>query len=133
MLFQSAKEFIDYMRALPGASREKEIDRVDNNGPYGPGNLRWTTDAEQSRNQRDTKYIMYRGVRYVFGDFVRNCTNISFTKANKLLREGKTPEEIASYIPKDVGRRAQGVRLGKLRPSAELCNKSDTSDDSSQL
>ena len=34
-----------------------ELDRVDVNGDYEPGNCRWTTHREQSLNRRDTLYV----------------------------------------------------------------------------
>jgi hypothetical protein len=130
LCFASSTEYITYLLSLPGASRDKEIDRIDNNGNYEPGNLRWVDRATQSRNRRRNVYVEYKGQRMVLSDFVRDHTNISITKANKLLREGKSLEEIAAYIPKDVGRRAQSVRLGKLRSEAEIRSQSSKSNHS---
>lgn len=41
-----------------GLQRGKDLDRVDNNGHYEPGNLRWATRAENSRNQRRSRLTM---------------------------------------------------------------------------
>jgi hypothetical protein len=113
--FKSFEEYFTHVTALPDANATKELDRINNDGHYEPGNLRWVDRKEQSRNRRPNKYVTWQGTQMVWSDFVRNHTNISVTKANVLLREGKTLEEIASYNPRNVGRRAQSLRLGKLR------------------
>jgi hypothetical protein len=48
----SFQNFLDDMgERPPGAS----INRIDNNGNYEPGNCRWATRAEQSKNQKKGK------------------------------------------------------------------------------
>ncbi len=48
--------FIEYLMTLPGHDDpELVIDRINNDGDYEPGNLRWTTYLESGRNQRRPK------------------------------------------------------------------------------
>lgn len=44
-----------------GYSKEKTIDRIDNNRNYGPDNCRWTNFKTQSRNRRSNVLVEYNG------------------------------------------------------------------------
>ncbi len=45
----------------PRPSPSHSIDRIDVNGHYEPGNVRWATTVEQSRNKRNSRYITVDG------------------------------------------------------------------------
>lgn len=51
-------------RPGPGYS----LDRINNNGHYEPGNVRWATPTVQSRNRRNTIYVEWRGKRWNLAD-----------------------------------------------------------------
>ena len=59
-LFKDFAEFYEHLgpRPAPGFT----LDRIDNNGPYAPGNVRWVLHKVNSRNKRDTIKITYKGI-----------------------------------------------------------------------
>ena len=38
------------------------LDRIDNNGDYAPGNVKWSTPTEQARNRRSNVMLTHGGV-----------------------------------------------------------------------
>lgn len=56
------KDFMVFIKEVPPKpSPELQLDRIDNNGNYEPGNVRWATRKEQGANKRDNRLITANG------------------------------------------------------------------------
>lgn len=51
-LFNSFEEF--FVELGPRPTPQHSLDRIDNDGHYEPGNVRWATRKEQQNNRRNT-------------------------------------------------------------------------------
>lgn len=61
--------FENFLKDLgPKPTPEHTIERIDVNGNYGPGNCRWATRAEQTRNQERSVYVEHNGERLLLMD-----------------------------------------------------------------
>ncbi len=57
--FSSSAEFVDYvMNVLQVDPCGLTIDRIDNDGNYGPGNVRFISQAENNQNQSCKKLLL---------------------------------------------------------------------------
>ena len=70
LLFNNREQFVNWIREnLPHTTyRAVQIDRIDNNGHYEPGNLRLVSIQQNLRNTRRNRYYEYQGMRVVAND-----------------------------------------------------------------
>lgn len=50
-----------YSDVGPRPSSEHSLGRIDNDGDYEPGNVRWETDDQQNSNREDSRIVEYQG------------------------------------------------------------------------
>lgn len=81
----------------PRPSARHTIDRVDNNGPYAPGNCRWATMTEQNSNKRTNIYLTVGGETHTLAEWTRQLGMRRGTVGRRL-RHGWSPEDAVRPI-----------------------------------
>lgn len=105
MCFQWQNDFMLFSREVGDPpTMEHSIGRINNDGHYEPGNVRWETSAQQMVNTR-------MAVRITIGDETRciaewaRVVGISPTAFGRRIKVGRTGFDLLS--PKRPGRRAR--------------------------
>lgn len=89
------------------------VGRIDNEGDYRPGNVRWETYAEQNSNKRNNKVYEYKGSSYHLDELVAMSGVSWSTMASRLITLGwpvdKAVETPAGGNEKDPMVEYQGI------------------------
>lgn len=84
--------FKNYMDSLPHNS-DKTVDRIDNEGSYVPGNVRWASMEEQARNKSNNRIITFNGKKWVLAALAADHNVNRKSLWNCIFRDGYKPEE----------------------------------------
>lgn len=90
------------------------LDRIDNDGDYCPGNIRWASQTEQIRNRSNTRWIEYGGERMTVTEFyglVQARIGVMAGTTKERMRRGMSPEDAMTTACEGRGK---SMRVGAL-------------------
>lgn len=101
--FSSFEAFLTDMGPKPSPAHS--LDRIDVNGHYEPGNVRWAEQKEQCRNQRRNRLVSFQGVEMTLAEAAER-SGVDASHMGYHLRRGRDADDAVAAI---LGNRRDGV------------------------
>lgn len=90
----SFQAFFDFVSKLEHFGEDGyTLDRINNDGNYEPGNVKWSTAKEQARNRRDTVFVEYAGKKMALAEAAEQA-KIEYKLALSYYYNGRHGEKI---------------------------------------
>jgi hypothetical protein len=91
-------------------SPKHSIDRIDPNGHYEPGNVRWVGWKVESDNKRSSNKIVFKGVEMTISELARNTKLVRKQLYRLIVTEKMSPEEAVREVRRRRRKTAARVR-----------------------
>lgn len=111
----SFQTFLEDVGPKPGPGYS--LDRIDVNGNYEPGNVRWADQKQQCRNKRCNRIVQYAGSDMTVAE-VTDLTGVDGSHLRYHLKQGRTADEAVAIVLK-----------GRAKPAGQCINGHDLKGD----